>query len=190
INMVKGSISTARIYLGALSKTLFEADWADDYLERLEQDPSLSKDEHIQHLRSMMMEVNTVLMYFEGTIMLPKLLAANRQNRMAFEYLMASCLLAGDLEGFLQNLYRLDDFNYPEIPQLYEEAILYIIFATGKKIDLRGRRISRQSHQRFDDFNRTLRRYGEDKQAAFNELRKNHGNTYLFYDLFEFSGMK
>ena len=189
VNMVKGDIDTARVYLGALSKTLFEADWADDYLYQLEQDRTLAMDERIQSLRNLMQKEDTALISFDGTSMLPKLLAANRQNRMAFEYLMAWYLLNGDMDGFVRNLYRLDDFNYPEIPQLYEEAILYI-FATGKKVDLQGRRISRQSHQRFDGFNRTLRRYGGDKQAAFNELRKNYGDTFLFYGLYGVSGVE
>jgi len=40
-NMVKDNLGTARIYLGALSKTLFHADWANNYLDQLESDSSL-----------------------------------------------------------------------------------------------------------------------------------------------------
>ncbi|UCF17635.1 MAG: hypothetical protein JSW59_09270, partial [Phycisphaerales bacterium] len=44
INMVKANYDSARIYLGALSKTLFHSDWANDYLALLQSDPNLSTD--------------------------------------------------------------------------------------------------------------------------------------------------
>jgi hypothetical protein len=58
ISMVKADSGAARVYLGALSKTLFHADWANDYINSLESDPSLSTNDLIQHLRDMMMETD------------------------------------------------------------------------------------------------------------------------------------
>ena len=101
----------------------------------------------------------------------------------------------------MQNLDRLDDFDYPEIPKLYEEALLLYTSHTQKPVNLRGRQVSWQTHQRTQNFSNILRRLhsgGEkaiasDKQArlaAFNELAEDYGDTYLFYYFFGLSGMK
>jgi hypothetical protein len=47
-----------------------------------------------------------------------------------------------------------------------------------------------ESQQRFEAFSQTYERYGRNKQAAFKELAKNYGDSYLFYCVYGFSGMK
>jgi hypothetical protein len=89
VNMVKGDIDSARIYLGALRKTLFDADWANNYLERLQSDPNLAVDDEIQYWRSVMLKKDYALSAIDIEDVLAQLLEENRQNRMAFEYMMA-----------------------------------------------------------------------------------------------------
>ena len=190
VNMVKGDIGSARIFLGALSKTLFDADWANNYLERLQSDPNLAADEKIQHLRSVMLEKDSGFSAIDIENILSQLLEKNKQNRMAFEYLMAWYMLAGQLDKFVQNLDRLDDFDYTQIPRLYEEAMLVHVNRTRKPLDLHGRRFSSESHQRMDAFSQIFNRYGKNKQAAFYELAKNYGDSYLFYCIYGFSGVR
>ncbi len=182
INMAKANYDSARIYLGALSKTLFYDDWANNYLARLKTDPNLSEDKEIQRLRSVNMEDDyafTSHHNIEATLL--KLLEKNRQNRMAFEYLMSWYLLTGQLEKFVQNLDRLDDFGFSQFPPLYEEAMLVYIYSVRKPINLRGRRLRTESHQRFDGFNQVLNNYGKNKRAAFNTLAKDYWDSYFFY---------
>lgn len=190
INMVKDDISAARIYLGALGKTLFHADWANSYLTRLRSDPNLSTDKQVQHLRSLMMDKDYDFIHLKIEDMLPDLLDKNRQNRMAFEYLMAWYLLTGQLDKFMQNLHRLDDFDYPDIPRLYEEAILIYGYRTRKAVDLHGRHISPQSHQRYKDFIQVYNRYGRNNQAALNDLMRDYGDSYFFYYIYGYSGKR
>jgi len=115
------------------------------------------------------------------------LLKKNRKNKMAFEYLMARYLLDAKLDDFIRNLYRLNDFNYPEIPRLYEEAILYMLNG-GKAVNLHGRLISIDSQRRFTDFINIYSRYKGNKHAAFKKLKNKYGDSYLFYSLYGFSG--
>lgn len=191
VNMVKGDIDSARIYLGVLGKTLFDADWANNYLERLKADPNLATDDRIQHLRSIMLEKDYGFSSFDIEAILSQLLQENRQNRMAFEYMMAWYLLRGQLDKFVKNLDRLDDFGYTDIPQLYEEAMLVHVYRTKKAIDLRGRRFSQKTKDRFHNFSQAYEgRYRRNKEAAFRELAKDYGDTYLFYCVYGFSGMK
>ncbi|MHC4738299.1 MAG: DUF6057 family protein [Planctomycetota bacterium] len=189
INMVKGNFNIARTYLGVLGKTLFETHWANNYLDKLEEDPDLSTDTRIQHLRSLMPKQNYHFALLDDEQMLLDLLTSNRQNRMAFEYLMARYLLSGELEKFAKNLKRLDDFSYFRSPLLYEEAILYLL-SNNIPVDLHGRQISIDARQRLTDFLDIYNRNGRNKQEALNELRKNYGDSYLFYSLYGFSGAK
>ncbi len=182
INMVKTNYDSARIYLGALSKTLFYDDWANNYLEQLKSDPDLSENKEIQRLRSVCMEKDygfTSLNNVEAALL--HLLKKNRQNRMAFEYLMSWYMLNGRLDKFVQNLDRLDDFGFSQFPRLYEEAILVYVFSVRKPVNLHGRQISAESRQRFVGFNQVLNDYGKNKQAAFNKLAKDYQNSYFFY---------
>ncbi|NQT03077.1 MAG: hypothetical protein HQ580_13700 [Planctomycetes bacterium] len=182
INMAKANYDSARIYLGALSKTLFYGDWANNYLERLKSDPDLSEDKEIQRLRSVCMEKDygfTSLNNIEATLL--QLLEKNRQNRMAFEYLMSWYLLNGRLDKFVQNLGRSDDFGFSQFPRLYEEAILIYVFSTRKPVNLLGRQGSDESRRRFDGFNQVLNDYGKNKQAAFNKLAQDYWDSYFFY---------
>ncbi|MDD5327016.1 MAG: DUF6057 family protein [Phycisphaerae bacterium] len=190
INMVKGENGMARVFLGALNRTLFDASWARNYLAKMESDPNLSTDTEIQYLRSVTPKIDrcgnisrtNVDMYLD-------LLDSNKHNRMAFEYLMAYYLLTIQLDKFAENLGRLDDFDYDRIPRLYEEAVL-LYNSTGKKAELHGRKISRESQERFKNFSNTyLGRYGKNKEMAIGELTKNYGDSYFFYYVYGPSGM-
>ena len=109
---------------------------------------------------------------------------------MAFEYLMAWYLLTRQLDKFIQNLDRLDDFDYPNIPRLYEEAIFIHMYKTKKAVELHGRQISPESLQQCKGFIQIFNHYREDKRAPFNELAKNYGNSYFFYYVYGESGMQ
>jgi hypothetical protein len=190
INMAKGNIGTARVYLGALSRTLFDAGWARSYLERIERDPNLSTDKEVQQLRSMMPAIDRDFTSGNENMLLD-LLDKNRRNRMAFEYLMAFYLLTGQFDKFAGNLNRLDDFDYGRIPRVYEEAILFYNFVRKTRIELRGREISPESRERFIGFrNIYIGRYGTNDKAALKELSRDYGDSYLFYCLYGQSGMK
>ncbi|MHC4740211.1 MAG: DUF6057 family protein [Planctomycetota bacterium] len=148
VNMVKGRIAAARTFLVALSKTLFHSEWAESYLERLEDDPTLSADELVEELRGLMLKRDYHFTLLDEDEILEDLLENNRGNRMAFEYLMSRYLLTGGLEEFGENLKRLGDFNYQRMPRLYEEAILYMV-ERGQTVELVGWEMSEETHRRF-----------------------------------------
>jgi hypothetical protein len=193
INIVKGQTQTARVFLNVLAKDLIYGKQAKELLYRLNQDPNLSDDKQICYLRSIMLTEGLIFSLQQEReareTLLLNLLKRNRHNKMAFEYLMAEYLLANQLDKFVQNLWRLDDFNYQKIPRHYEEAILYYSNLTGKKVDLKGRKISSFSSNRFTEFIDTVNRFRPDKEAAYSALVKNFGRSYLFYNAFGVSGV-
>ena len=121
---------------------------------------------------------------------LEELLRENGQNRMAFEYLMAYYLLARDLESFVKNLPRLDDFGYERLPKHYEEAVLLYMGIKKKNIDLGERGISRETLKEYNEINEFGRKYGKNQQLLFELLAPRYGRTYFFYFAFGVSGVK
>jgi len=190
VNMAKGNTGAARVCLGALSKTLFDANWAADYLEKIRIDPNLSADAQVQQLRRLMPQQDREFTAFDPNLLLD-LLDTNRQNRMAFEYSMAFYMLTMQLDKFADNLGRLNDFDYPQIPKLYEQAVLIHQTNTKKIIQLSGRQISEQTRRQLNEFLYIyLTKWAANKQSAFRELAGSYGDTYLFYYTYGFSGMK
>lgn len=190
IRMAKGDIGTARVYLGALSKMLFYSDWAENYLKLLDSEPNLSSDKEIQRLRTLMPERDKGAIHFPVEEILTELLEKDRKNRMAFEYLMALYMLTNNLEKFVDNIGRLNDFNHPEIPRYYEEALLTYMYTHKKRVKGLGYEISSQSQNRFNRFLLTADKYGTNEKAAFAELAQKFGDTYFFYYVYAFSGVK
>ncbi len=139
-------------------------------------------DDQIQHLRDMMMETNYGFTNYVPEKILLALLQKNRYNRMAFEYLMAWYLLTGQLDKLVQNLDRLDDFNYEGIPRHYEEAILIYEVLTGTKVDLKDRQISQRTHQRSRGFSSISNRFrSSNEMTAMLATAPYFGDTYFFY---------
>ena len=183
VNMVKGTMDTARIYLGALGKTLFHGGWATDYLSRLETDPNLAGDREIQDLRSRCLKKDYTALFYakEGT--LAALATQDNHNRMAFEYVMAWYLQTRQLDKFVQNIGRLRDFGYTAIPPLYQEALAIYAYPRNKAGDYP---ISSEVRSRFENFSRIFNKYKKDKAAALGELAATYRNSYLFYYIYAF----
>ena len=190
IYITKGKIETARVFLRALSKNLFYGREAKDLLRRLEIDPLLEHDEHIQHLRSIMITNDLVFgPYPEDGRCLEELLRINKHNRMAFEYLMAHYLLTKQLDKFVENLHRLDDFGYDSIPRHYQEAILIYTGITGKGVDLGRRGIIAEVKEQYEEIDKIILSSNNNMELMRKALAPKFGDTYFFYFIFGVSGV-
>jgi hypothetical protein len=181
IKMVKGDLNSARVYLNALSRTLFFSDWAKRYLAELESNPELLGDEQIQNLRRVMPKKDQGFRSYDNDKMLMDLLETNKHNRMAFEYLMGWYLLNGRVDKIALNIGRLNDFNYKQIPRLYEEALLVYKSDSKQEVDLHGWKISAESVKRYNDFIDIYTRYAGGEHEVYNELLEDYGDSFLFY---------
>ena len=188
LSIVKGEPETARVYLEALSKNLIYGRYARDRLKLLESDPLLESDERIRRLRSVMVTRDEVFSGFNENRWLEELLRKNRQNKMAFEYLMAYYLLVRDLDSFVKNLPRLDDFGYKEIPKHYQEAIVLYLGTKRKDVDVGERGVSVETIQQYNEFNNMGKKYGDNNKLLFELLKPRYGQTYFFYFAFGVSG--
>ncbi len=180
IKAAKGQMAAARIYLQALSQDRVFQDWSMQKLEMMKTDPNLENAEDLQRIRSCILPEDSVR---AATPL--DLFTKNLHNHMAFEYLMAFSMLTRQPEVVSTCLGYLDNFDYPkgQIPRHYEEAALLYQSVSGKRVDLKGRRIDPKTTLRFAEFLKKFQGYASDRQAAAAALAVDYGDTYYYYHL-------
>lgn len=98
-NLINGNYKVARKYLMALQKTLFYRTWANETLPLLGNEKAIAKHPEYGRLRQCAYKND---FYFGDHVtpeMLKDLYFSNRDNHMAYQYLVAYYLLTGDREG-------------------------------------------------------------------------------------------
>jgi hypothetical protein len=183
VNLLKQKRDIAEKYLVMLHKTMWHKSWAEEYQKYLSDDNDFWAQPKFRYLKSVMPESDFLVSPAEPELCLEELLK-NTNNKMAFEYFMAYCLLEGQVGRFVKNLQRFNDYDYPKIPRHFEEAMLiYNQLTGGKDIALQGKEISEQTIRKFNDFNKIKAKYRNDKTAAHSELAK-YRDTYWYYGLY------
>ena len=183
VNLAKGNVGTARVYLGALSHTLFDGAWAREQLERLDTDPNLSQDRDIQALRSVALERDFPTSTRAQESLLQGLLEKNPKNRMALEYLMAYYLLHHKLERLTERLATLRACGYTQLPRPIEEAVLVYVYTKKKTVDLQGFAPNPVLRKQIDHFSSILARNRGKPAAAATELAP-YQDTYFYYNIY------
>jgi hypothetical protein len=183
VNLLKEKPDIAKKYLVMLSKTMWHRSWVRKYQKYLSDSDVFWARPKFRYLKSVMPESDFLVSPTEPELCLEELLK-NTNNKMAFEYFMAYCLLDGQITRFMKHLDLLNSFDYPKIPRHFEEVMLiYNQLTGGRGISLQGKTISEQTIRRFADFNRIMTKYNKDKMAARSELSK-YRDTYWFYGLY------
>jgi hypothetical protein len=200
IKMIKGQPAAARVFLNVLRDDLVWGRWAEGYLQRLDTDPDLTNDEEIRQMRERMIVKDDIhLIHTISTdeklssvplvhVLLMKLLEKNGRNRMAFEYLLSIYLKAGYLQEVIDSLSYLDNFSYPAIPKLYEEAILIyagrhpeVVMVKDAEVFFRGRKISESTMNEFHRYQEIAKQYGELDGNAKSAMAHELGDSYFYY---------
>lgn len=99
-NLINGQYEVARKYLTALQKTLFYRDWANETLPLLGDEAAIARHPEYGRLRKMAYDDD---FYFSDHVtpeMLQDLYLRNKDNGLAYQYLVAYYLLTGDQEGY------------------------------------------------------------------------------------------
>jgi len=99
-NLINGQYEVARKYLMALQKTLFYRDWANETLPLLGNEKAIANHPEYGRLRQWAYNED---FYFSDHVtpeMLESLYYRNTDNRLAYQYLLAYCMLTGDRERY------------------------------------------------------------------------------------------
>lgn len=174
-NLINGNYDVAGKYLNALQKTLFYSDWAEETTRLLGDDEAVNNHPEYGRLRR-----NTIKgkgLFDERVIphMLTALIKSNPQNRLAYEYLQAANLLAGDVENFINCFDMGNALGYTTVPKHYQEALaMWGSQNQGTRMPAQVSPTIVQSMNRFTTLCQTpgMKREG---------LAKQFGNTYWYY---------
>ena len=204
VNMVKGQTDVARKFLTVLSHDLHSGPWARQRLLELDRDPQLAGDQQIQLLRRRMLRTEDMLPVWQRADktnadmerLLLDQLEQDPSNRMAFEFLMGTYLLARNLEGINALMPRIKDMTGPayvgpdgkrRTPRHYQEALAVYAGITGRMSPIEAFEILPETFQRLDAF-RKITAQAPSKQAAMQATWNDFSDTYFFYISFGSGG--
>jgi hypothetical protein len=183
IHVIKGQRDTARVYLAALKRDLICRGRAEAMLNGLERGFEPAEAAYIRRINSYIRRRDDGRLNRESIgEMLTGLLEQNSHNRMAFEYLMACYLLAGQADKIAANMGRLEGLGYREIPTLYEEAMLIHYRRQRQPVNPATLAISRaviERYERFVQLNNSLS--AQNRATVLQQLVHEFGTSYFFY---------
>jgi hypothetical protein len=180
-SLINGDIALAEKYLKVLEQSLFYRQWAHHYYNYVNHPEYISEDKEISE--KIHFEIQTDFMSSRDNfdIRLKQLLENHPDNRMVFEYLMASMLLEKNLSGFAENIYRLKELGYKSIPVHYQEAILAYMSYSKKDIIPAGYSISLATQNLFNDYAKMFFSPGNNPEEKAIAMYAKFGKTYWYY---------
>ncbi|HJZ41450.1 MAG TPA: DUF6057 family protein [Bacteroidales bacterium] len=187
-SLINGNYALAGKYLNYLDQTLFYRKWAKDERRFLMDTTLINRDNELGEKRKFLLKNDFIADINVNNIGLNQLLVNHPENRMAFEYLMASCLLKKDLNAFAANIYRLNDLGYEKIPTHYEEALVLYQGLTKNNIVPAGFQISNTTRERFRNYAHIFAASRNNMDKAAHALSVDFGNTFWFYMQFASEG--
>ncbi|HUT93981.1 MAG TPA: DUF6057 family protein [Thermoguttaceae bacterium] len=179
-NMANGNYAAAAKYLNLLEKTLFHRDFARRY-QAIIADPDAAEREFGDLRKRLPVAEHDV---FAHPVVPFLALLERSDNPMAFDYLMAWCLLdKKTIAAIPAYIDRFKSAGYTSIPTHCQEALLLLERQQGTPVDLRGYTYDEATKARAEEFFQDLARHGgrEDAPQQFQAL---YGDTYMFYYVF------
>ena len=99
-NLINGDYEVASKYLMALKKTLFYSDWANETITLLGNEKAIAKHPEYGTLRTFAIKKDFYFSDNATPAMLESLYLNNKDNLLAYQYMMASFILTGDQDSF------------------------------------------------------------------------------------------
>jgi hypothetical protein len=180
-SLINGDIDLTRKYLKVMDQSLFYRKWAKHYLYYTDHPELINEDKEIAGKIHFAIHTDFMSSRDNSDIRLQQLLENHPDNRMAFEYIMASMLLEKNLKGFTENIYRLNDLGYKSIPAHYEEALLAYMSYSNENIVPEGYSISMTTQNLFAEYAKMSFSLNGNPDKAARAMYSKFGSTYWYY---------
>jgi len=168
-----------------LEKTVLpeSATWSRALAALCTNDSTPGHGDQVDRARSIMPETDFIMHGIgDGqNLDLAVLFEQKKNNRMAFEYLLADHLLTYQPDAILPYIKYFGLLGYPGLPRHIQEALVFLKFGLKMDTELGAFRISDATLDRFKDFMRILVANNGDMKRASKELFAPYGDTYWFY---------
>lgn len=178
-SLINDDFTLAGKYLRILNQSLFYRKWAQHYRNILSDPFLLEKDPDLSRNRMLLNHTD----FFAGNnnLNLRDLLINHPENRMAYDYFMASLLLDRNLKGFSEMISNLHYYGYTRLPVHYEEALIFQSSFEKQDFIPEGFVLSQETVKRFRDFAETYVRHSDKPALMEKELKRKHGTTFWYY---------
>lgn len=125
IAMINGLYPLAKKYIEILDKTVFYKSFANEQSKLLYNDKMIEADKFYGPMRSFRFTEDFLYSGSEFDKIFGKLFLHNRNNRMAFEYLLSHALLQRNTSLF-ETYFNLNrNFDFSSMPRHYQEALIF-----------------------------------------------------------------
>jgi hypothetical protein len=185
VYMAKGDNEAANRFLLNLKDVPFHGKIAEDLI-RLDENPSeLALSSTFKCILSYMPEEDFITLGESSSRELELLLRRNPKNKMAFEYMMAYYLLAGDLKEIYANVSKFDMFDYPQLPRHIQEALIFGA-AVNQKFEFNQVKdmIDPSIFKRFMEYRQIILNHRGNNSIARQYLQVSFSDTYWYYLMF------
>ncbi|WP_010420011.1 DUF6057 family protein [Anaerophaga thermohalophila] len=179
--LISGNDKLAQKYLGLLSETMFYSTWAKRHLSQIRGNESKTEflSQELNEIRSRLPDEDFYYNEKHFEVALLYLLRANKDNRMAYEYLMMHYLLNKNFDSFINFLSIYSLFKYEETPLIFQEAKAYIQTLTSDDVPLLDVvNISKNVEEKFNMYISEFRKGGNKRPERMKDL---FGDTYWYY---------
>ncbi len=177
--IINGDTEIAKKYLYLLHQTLFYHGFTKKYVSYLNNPELADKDPDISMNRHLM--IHSDFISNENDLNLIELLKNHPENKMAYEYLMASLLLDKRLDAFALYVLRIKDYGYSSMPVHLEEALLFYNTYKNNNILPDGFSFRPETIRRFKDYIDKYNSYKGNTELAAKELKISYGKTYWYF---------
>lgn len=180
-NIINGNYARAGKYISILRKTFHYHQWAREYEKLLKHPELIPTHEEIGKKRKILPQKDFFIEINAPQNNIPKLLASDPENKIAFEYEMAWLLLNKNVEEVVRQITKMETMGYKTIPKHIEEAALVYFNGTGKFPDLGGLSIRQETTNAFNNYVTAFRMMRQNPSAGKEKMQKRFGNTYMYY---------
>ncbi len=134
-NIIQGDIAIAKKFIKMLKESFIYREWAEEYEKYIKNSSSIQSNNLLRSKQNYAIKDDFFIDNISPKKDMINLLKANKNNKLALDYLFASFLLEGSLTNLFNNLSLFKEAGISKLPLHVQEAIL--IHGMIRKMDIR-----------------------------------------------------
>lgn len=180
-DLINGHYRVAEKYINVLKRTLHYRSLAKKYEVMLLNPDLIRTDPELGEKIKLQPQENFIVTIRDPQKNIVSLLKSNPGNKIAFEYNMAWLMLEKNVVGVVDEMHKLTEMGYSEIPRHIEEAAIIFKSRAGLLPELNSLKISSEAESRFSEYLSSMKSFSRTKSTGGSEIKKELRNTFWYY---------
>jgi hypothetical protein len=183
IYVINERYELAAKFLNVLEKNMLYGDWVKKYKDFITNPETTKNDQKIVEKRKFTPRKEVVNL--DPLDNLKLLVDTNHNNRLAYDYLLAVCILDGYSDEFLKYVSHYSYYGIKTLPNSWGETLSFLI-VKNKSVPgfVTNETVSAECINRMKAFNEEMKKYGNNTEQAKIATRQAFENSYWYYLLF------